>query len=224
MAIERRKDRRICASIRVQKVINGSTDFGLTKNISASGLYLITKEKLATGEKIKLRILYQHWDLMFAARVVHVHEEGAGLIFLKTNQAFSEQIQAIINQLLSIGAKHEDRRIKNRTLVGKDIVWEYEQLQLVSRLKDLSTSGAFIQSSQPIKIGTIVTLFLPRVDTKSPKDKDLGVEGCRAEVIHQDNDGFGVNFISPSQAFIDSIFSLLKAHIDGKSKLTPQEP
>ncbi len=205
---DRQRDIRISGALKILDADGDGSELGVTKNISKSGLFLLTKRKWDQGTILALTIDYRYWQMPVKARVVHMQEEGAGLEFVDLSDDDQVIVREIVDSLLAEGAWLDDRRNKLRADVSGPVVWVHEGVEYQSELLNLSTGGALIEAENLPAIETDVFLYLP---TSGSEEEDRKVEGCQGKVTHQKEEAFGMEFSSPSPEFIEAIESILRA-------------
>jgi hypothetical protein len=199
----------VCAALKVR--IAGSTDApALTRNLSESGLFLMTRQRWPEGTVLNLTLHHRFFDLVVFARVVRQQRDGVGFALIEPSAEQRAQLRQIIDSLLADGAWYDDRRRGVRTELRGPLVWRLGATEHQSELRDLGPGGAFIGTSEPPEVGAQVLVYLPAVGGEAPAPTQE-VLGCQATVVHRSAEGFGVAFVFPSTEFLASIDRLSRA-------------
>lgn len=198
-----RRDTRVCAALKVTET-GCNEEPAVTRNISTTGMFLITKKPWPEGDVVSLDIRHRFCDMTVQARVVHRQKDGVGLQFVDPSDEQREKLAFMVESLVADGAWTDDRRKGVRTTIGGPVVWRMDATEVQSRLRDLSAEGVFIETNAQPEISKEIYIYLP-----SAQDDD-GVVGCQATVVRRDDDGFGAKFSFPSPEFCAAIENLTR--------------
>ena len=100
----------------------------------------------------------------------------------------------LLNQLEAADLREDTDTIRseNRKLYLKELVFDFENYIYTGTIIDISTSGAFIETSESFKIGQMIMVNIP--DTR-----DEGHVRLAGEIVRVEPEGIGVKFISKSK-------------------------
>ncbi len=203
MPEKRRRDDRVCCALTVSEAGGSNARLGITKDLSLTGLFIVTKTRWKTGSIVALHLSHRFWDFDLEARVVRMLPDGAGLEFVEPSDKAIAGLKLIIDDLLAEGSWYDSRRAQLRLDVQGPVTWARASTEVQSLLKDLTTAGAFIETDRPPSPGASIMIYLPGTgDTQAAC-------GCQATVIHRNKNGFGVDFVFPSPEFCAAVEAIL---------------
>lgn len=201
----RRRYDRICCALTISEVGKTNTQLGITKDLSLTGLFIVTKTRWKAGTIVPLHLSHRFWDFDLEARVTHVRPDGAGLQFVDPSDKAIEGLKLLIDDLLAEGSWYDSRRAALRQDVKGPVTWARANTEVQSQLRDLNSSGAFIETDKPPSPGASIVVYLPAGDAAK------AACGCQATVVHRNGEGFGIDFVFPSPEFSAAIDAILEA-------------
>ncbi|MEM6732970.1 MAG: PilZ domain-containing protein [Myxococcota bacterium] len=172
---------------------------GVTKNISEGGFFLITKRRYPIGEHVELRFKYGDLELGVTGRVTHLQADGAGFAFVDASDRLRDLVRELIDEILVQTSMDDDTN--PRYALRQKVSWsrgDSERLQAV--IRDLSGSGAYLDSDVSVSVGETIILYLPGY-VATDEERASEVRGTEANVVHESEGGFGVRFLNPSAEF-----------------------
>ena len=101
---------------------------------------------------------------------------------------------SLLNQLEEI-AFEEDPSIKrddSRKAYNKPVSFDFENFTYSGAIKDISTTGMFIETDESFKIGQLIMVNIP-------DSSDQSFVRVAGEIIRTESDGIGVQFLTKSK-------------------------
>ncbi|MFC1610269.1 PilZ domain-containing protein, partial [Myxococcota bacterium] len=184
------------------------------KNISVGGLFLVTAHRCTVGEVVPLVITFEAWRLQAHARVTHSQADGVGFSFANITPEFQNEIEDLVDDLLSSGAGVADRRRWTRVLARGALIFEGGDRRDQGELRDISRRGAYVVTDKPLVVEDHVYVYLAEYLSRIEPDFPSGLRGCRARVAHRYDDGFGIEFVAPSAEFAMAVDALIRRTSD----------
>lgn len=207
-----RRDRRVCIALHVIEVSGNDTQKHITRDLSCWGMYLTTSKRWPLKSTVHFQLAHRTFDVIIEAQVVRDEKEGVAFEFINVSPAQRDQLRSLVNGLLADGAWLCDRRSSIRKHVNGPVVWRVGGIEFESSLRDLSASGAFIETDEPPPEGTRVLVYLPSTVKESSGEESFAAQGCEAVVRRRETEGFGVEFLSASADFSKALTELLQPH------------
>jgi hypothetical protein len=182
----------------------------LTKNISVSGLFLLTRKPWKSGTRRSLEIQHGERRLISRAEVTRVNDEGMGLSFLSPEDGFVQGLLRIFVERFAAGDEFEERRRAPNQPLDLPLRWRHGEVDTPGTLINTYPAGANIrtQGTHPWA-GEQIFLQIPQVTWKDRKATLTGEVGCPARIIYLRTDGFGVMFEQQSPEFITALVNLI---------------
>ncbi|MEO1483047.1 MAG: PilZ domain-containing protein [Myxococcota bacterium] len=173
----------------------------LTKNLSLGGLYLITRKRYEVGSHVELTLNYAGVELGVTGRVTHLQADGCGFAFVNASVALRNMIRELIDALLDQRPVVDDDT-NPRFAVEHKISWSRgDATRHNASIRQLSLAGAYLSSTTGAKKGETLFVYFPGFTATDDGSRASEVRGTQSVVVHQDAEGFGVRFVSPSAEF-----------------------
>jgi hypothetical protein len=202
---------RIAGPIRVYDVAAKPAESFVTRNISLGGLFVLSEKRPPVGSSKELLIEHRKRTATVCCRVTHLQADGFGAAFVAPTNELLEFVRSIIDELLAGGADSvKERRREPRSPADAQVVWNQTDSSHPGRLRNISGSGALIESADCPELHTDVLVYLPgyTYDATSPHPSEA--RGCIARVMHKVSYGFGVQFVEPSAEFRMALGALMR--------------
>jgi hypothetical protein len=204
-----RQDGRICGAVKVVEIGGAEPEPTVTRNLSPGGMFLITKSQWPLGTVVPFHVAHRYWEADVKARVVHTQATGVGLEFVDLDDNAKAMINRIIEGLLADGAWYDERRRTLRAQIRGTVVWRHGTVEVESNLRDLTTQGAFIETSQAPETGTEIYVYLPLQGIGTDRPSQPSVCGSQATVVRREPGGFAAEFVSPCEEFQSVVKNLV---------------
>ena len=203
-----RVDVRVNASIPV--VEDGSGETAMTKNISVGGLYLVTEKRWPLGTTVELTIRYNGLNLKISSLVQHLGADGVGFRFQEPSLVVREGVKAILNDTVARLTREGKSAEGLRADLSRRVVWSTDGVRHEGVLRNLSATGAFLETPETVAPSSDVYLYLPNFATTRRGERFTEeLRGCIARIAHSDATGVGLEFKNPSEHFLESVVALL---------------
>lgn len=182
----------------------------LTKNISVGGLFVITEHRYPLGQYLNLRLDYKGMIMESGARVTHIQRDGVGVRFWNATPALEQAMKSLIEDLLATGHYADERRREPRlSIEDMPVLWREGTLEHRASLRDVSLSGAGIESADVPKLGDTILVLLP-TPSADLSAISLDLVGSDAVVRRVMDGSFGVEFDAPSAEFRLAVAKMLQ--------------
>jgi len=202
---------RVRARLRVMRDGASEELLGVARDVSASGLFLLTTTRHGVGDELALHLRDDECDIHVRARVTRQTEQGVGLEFVGLDDATRAALRRCVIGLLGDGSGFEERRRALRVPLRESIGWAEEERLVRGRLVDLSPRGAHVAAEEPPRLGAKIMLYLPEAPAQGAGERvdPSAVCGCEAMVVRRGGPGFGVRFVDVSDDFAAAVRYLL---------------
>ncbi len=131
---------------------------GLTRDISQRGLYCFLESPVPSGLPVEFDVVFP--TELTAAAPLALHCQGKALRSDVQDRRFGLAASIEAHQPLETAPAglQPERRIRQRVRPGSALLVEYPGLRAL--IRDLSTTGAFIEDERPLPVGRLLDLHL----------------------------------------------------------------
>ncbi|MFQ5926518.1 MAG: PilZ domain-containing protein [Terriglobia bacterium] len=164
---------------------------GVTRDISRRGVYCFLEEPLPNGQCVEFDIVFP--GELTAAEPLALHCRGTAVRSEVQERRFGLAASIEVHEPLRAAAPgaETERRVRPRIKPESALVVEYPGLQTL--IRDISTTGAFIEDERPLPVGRVIDLGLRRTSSHPPIELRAVVRRVEPQV------GMAVEFIALSE-------------------------
>lgn len=181
-----------------------------TRDLSATGLFLLAPGRWSAGNEVSLILAHREARVRVRARATQATDEGVGFRFLDPPAELEAAVLEMMSDRFAEGDDLADRRREIRWPIDLPVVWRADEAgEFRARAQDLSPTGARILCAVKPSAGAVIYLLLPMVEPSGIRLPFRALMGTRARVVQPDDDGFGVEFLVPSEIFETNLLRLL---------------
>jgi hypothetical protein len=195
-------------ALQVEDAGNARASLGVTRDMSQTGLYLLSEQEWPIGHLLDARIVHSTRDIEVRCRVARHGPDGVGLQFVELNADQAAAVNACLVDLLARGAWFDERRGALRVPIEGPITWAHGDTEVESQLVDLSPKGARIATDDPPAVASEIVVYVPEAP-EDASDGGPGVCGCQATVAHRTTGAMGVEFVNPTDEFLKAVRHIL---------------
>ena len=156
-------------------------------------------------------MMYQDHDIALSVVVGHVHDDGVGLKFGSLKGDLRTKLEGLMESLIADRKFIPEKVRARRTQVEVRALIEYASDMSSVLLRNISASGAFVESGVFPRVQSEIGIFVPFVDGIEVQGGSPRVVSARATVIHHREHGFGCCFVDPSPEFRKAVFDLMSS-------------
>ncbi|MEM6733024.1 MAG: PilZ domain-containing protein [Myxococcota bacterium] len=201
-----RRAPRITAAIGVIVNDGKSRTACMTRTVSRTGMFLLTKERWDPTSMIELKVVHDEERFVTQARVVFATDEGVAVAFHDTSPEFTDAFGAFLSELVATPSSPPLLPSMTQLLWRVPSASEGHAAPKSSALKSVSFDGAAVDELHCPPIGHEVVVSVASEDARSA----VPVE-CRAEVVRHTDSGFAIRFVDPSRRFRAALHQLRRA-------------
>lgn len=185
-----------------------------TKNLSMGGLFLLSDTRWPVGSHMELVMTVGDVRIQLTARVTHLQRDGVGMCFVGPSDETRSQIRDIISAQMPQQDGSTFESLQRAVGMGKPrgikLIWSEGKTRHESTARDLSSTGAFFESSVLPAEGATIMVYLSSVTENDDHELEPELRGCTAEVLERTDKGFDVRFKTPSAEFRMAIDQALR--------------
>ncbi len=204
-----RRNQRISGVTQIVQSAEDQSEIGITTSFSPNGLFMSTGKQWPMGTVLPLLVDHRVCRLTVKGEVVDQREDGVGLAFVDLSGEDRKLIEMIMASLLADGAWYDERRRTVRAPVFSPVIWSQNGREAPSWITNVSTEGCLIEAEDAPPVESRVFLHLPQADDPEPENLSSALGGSQAQVVHRRAGCFGVEFVSPTTEFIQSMHKMI---------------
>lgn len=192
----------------------------MTRTVSRTGAFLLTKERWDPRNLLELEMIRDAHRFTVHAKVAFAANDGVAVAFLDPPASFTESFQAFLDEL--VARRPEDEALAAE--LDNVLTWKSDAARGLrelfsggakkSTLVSLSLDGAAVDASRPPPIGDelMVSVRARPNGHVLPDHTEITPVECRAQVVRHTENGFAMRFLEPSRQFRAAVTQLRRAH------------
>ncbi len=205
-----RRTARLSTVLRVLDATDPDAGPWKTRDLSTTGLFLLAPGRWETGDEAMLIVEHGETRLPVRARVTQATAEGVGFELLEPTTELEGAVLEIMSERFAAGDGAADRRREVRYAADLPVVWRAEEAgEFRARVRNLSPAGAALLSAVKPRADAIIYVLFPLFEPTGAALPYRALMGARSRVVEPIDDGFGLEFLEPSEAFSENLVRLL---------------